>query len=140
MKLTVTDYFSQHLAGHEHELTDEIRKNAADLVLRQNKLIAALEQDGVQLKPHPLTGTLYSSGWRPASVNAAIPNAAAFSNHMLGNAGDLYDPHGEIDDWCMAHPNQLALIGLWLEHPASTKNWSHTQRVAPRSGNRVFYP
>lgn len=140
MCLSTEQYFSQHLSGHESELTDEIRNNAADLVEKQNKLIDALIQDDVQLKLNPATGTLYTSGWRPASVNASIPGAAVFSNHMTGNAGDLYDPHGEIDDWCMAHQNFLASIGLWLEHPAATKGWSHTQRVAPRSGNRVFYP
>lgn len=140
MILTVEDYFARHLAGHEHELTDEIRRNAADLVARQNRLLVALQEDDVQLRLHPLTGTLYSSGWRPVSVNAATPGAAVFSNHMIGNAGDLYDPHGEIDEWCMLHQNFLASIGLWLEHPAATKGWSHTQRVAPRSGNRVFYP
>lgn len=140
MCLSTEQYFAQHLSGHESELTDEIRNNAADLVAKQNKLIDALIQDDVQLKVNPATNTLYTSGWRPASVNAATPGAAVFSNHMTGNAGDLYDPHGEIDEWCMNHQNFLAEIGLWLEHPASTKGWSHTQRVAPRSGNRVFYP
>jgi hypothetical protein len=82
-----------------------------------------------------------NSGWRPAEVNAAIPNAARFSKHMLGQACDLDDPEGDLDAWCLVNKdNVLAILGLWLEHPASTKGWCHVQTVAPKSGNRVFYP
>jgi hypothetical protein len=82
------------------------------------------------------------SGWRPPAVNAATPNAAPNSKHMSGQAIDLADPDGDLDDWLMSAIGQdhLATIGLWMEHPAATKGWSHLQSVPPKSKNRVFYP
>lgn len=59
---------------------------------------------------------------------------------MTGQAVDLYDPDGALDDWCLAHPERLAEAGLWQEHPAATKGWLHLQSIPPRSRNRVFYP
>jgi hypothetical protein len=61
---------------------------------------------------------------------------------MTGEAIDLYDPDGDLDEWLMSEKGRgiLEALGLWMEHPASTKSWSHLQTIPPRSGNRVFYP
>jgi hypothetical protein len=95
---------------------------------------------GLTVESSPATGSPISSGWRPMAVNARVPGAAPRSKHMSGQAVDLYDPEGDLDDWCMAHQDRLAAAGLWLEHPSATKSWCHLQSLPPKSGNRVFYP
>ena len=133
--------------GHERrdlkyaqDMTDDIRRNIDLLLPRVNLLLTVMAADGVPIEIDPATGSPSHSGWRPPEVNAATPNAATRSKHMDGLADDLYDPEGALDDWCMNHQARLADIGLWLEHPASTKGWCHVQCVPPKSGNRVFYP
>jgi hypothetical protein len=61
---------------------------------------------------------------------------------MTGQACDLFDPEGDIDDWAMSEPGQKVLtdLGLWLEHPSATKGWRHVQSIPPMSKRRVFYP
>jgi len=61
---------------------------------------------------------------------------------MTGQAIDLADPDGDLDEWLMTAEGQAALveIGLWMEHPAATKSWTHLQTVPPKSGRRTFYP
>lgn len=140
MKVTIEDYFAQHIAGHEAECTDEIRANAAATVRRDNLLLAAMDADGVVLVPCPATGTMYTSGWRPPAVNASTPGAARRSTHLTGEGSDKHDPHGQLDRWCIENQDKLAEFGLWLEHPNYTKLWNHTQTIPPRSKKRVFIP
>ena len=123
--ITVDEYLMNRKSG----LTFELLENAIDTVEKVNKLLDAF---GSQRK--------VTSGYRPASVNAAIPNAAKKSNHMLCKACDLEDVDGKLDKWCMDNLHVLTEIGLWLEHPSATKTWCHIQTVPPKSGNRVFYP
>jgi hypothetical protein len=123
--ITVDDYLMNRKSG----LTFELLENAIDTVEKVNKL---LDVFGSQRK--------VTSGYRPASVNAAIPNAAKKSNHMLCKACDLEDVDGKLDKWCMDNLHVLTEIGLWLEHPSATKTWCHIQTVPPKSGKRVFYP
>lgn len=114
---------------HADELTDDMRANASETVGKANAL---LERFGQERKVR--------SGWRPAAVNAATPNAAPRSKHMTCEAIDLDDPEGDLDEWALENPEVLQEIGLWQEHPSATKSWAHFQIVPPRSGNRVFYP
>lgn len=123
--ITVDDYLMNRKSG----LTFELLENAIDTVEKVNKLLDAF---GSQRN--------VTSGYRPASVNAAIPNAAKKSNHMLCKACDLEDVDGKLDKWCMDNLHVLTEIGLWLEHPSATKTWCHIQTVPPNSGKRVFYP
>jgi hypothetical protein len=111
------------------QLTEPIRAASEVTVARANELLKAFGED-----------RKVNSGWRPAAVNAATPGAAQFSKHMLGKAIDIADPEGDLDEWCMHYLDVLEDIGLWQEHPASTKGWCHVQIVPPKSGNRVFYP
>lgn len=141
--VTLADYWMGRDLEYALALDTQTRKNAAITVELANKLIAAAALHGVVMsQAHPVTGTLVSSGWRPPAVNAATPRAATNSKHMTGRAIDLYDPDGDLDEWLMTAYGRTALeaIGLWLEHPASTKGWCHVQTVPPGSGNRVFYP
>ena len=91
--------------------------------------------------------TIVSSGYRPASVNAATPGAAAHSAHMTCQAVDLLDPHGLLRDWCLANLARLVACELYMEHPSATGGslpgvggWTHLQSRVTRSGIRVFFP
>lgn len=140
MPITVSDYFMGRDAAHGAELTDAIKRNAAVTVHRVNKLLARAAAGGVAIEANPVTGTPVSSGWRPAAVNAATPGAAPRSKHMSAEACDVFDPDGDLDDWCMSHPDVLEECQLWLEHPSATKGWCHLQTIPPRSGKRAFFP
>ena len=138
--MTLTDYYMGRDKLYASELTPELIANATETVRRATILIAIMQSDVVVFQVNPATKTIITSGWRPQAINLATKGAAPHSKHMTCQAIDIYDPDGDIDDWCMANEEQLAEVELWLEHPAATKGWSHWQTVAPRSGNRVFYP
>lgn len=86
-----------------------------------------------------------SSGYRTAEHNTAI-GGAPHSNHLLGKACDFADSDGAIDAWCTAHPDVLAKLGLWQEHPDATKGWCHldtsNRPIVARPGctSRQFRP
>ena len=140
--ITVTDYWMGRDKTYPIALSTDTRRNAETMVELANKLLTLAKIAGVTLETNPRTGTIVSSGWRPPEVNASTPNAAARSKHMTGQALDLYDPDGDLDDWLMTDDGQRALsdLGLWHEHPSATKGWAHVQSVPPRSGRRTFYP
>lgn len=145
--ITIDDYFMGRRALYPTALTPALEKAAAITVDLVNKMLDRAAAAGIRLvrkaglRPGDL-GTHVVSGWRPPVVNAATPNAAPSSKHMTCQACDTYDPDGDLDEWLMTPEGQAVLeeLGLWLEHPASTKTWSHVQTVPPHSGNRVFYP
>lgn len=140
--ITVDDYFMGRREKYSLALTPTIERNAHRLVNIVNALLAIAMAAGVHVPLHPVTGTPVSGGWRPPVINAAAPNAAPNSRHMTGEAVDLYDPDGDLDEWLMTDAGQSALarVGLWMEHPSATKGWSHLQSLPPRSGRRTFYP
>lgn len=127
--ITIDDYYMGRDRLYAKDLTDAIRENSPVTVERANELLSEFgEARGV------------NSGWRPPLVNAAIPRASKTSLHMTGQAIDIADFDGRLDDWCLRHLDILARIGLWLESPTATKGWCHVQTIGPRSGNRVFLP
>lgn len=128
--ILLDDYCMGRREKYPSEWSAEIESNATDLLDRVNALLQEFGQSrGV------------NSGWRPAAVNASTPNAAPKSKHMLGQAIDLADPEGDLDEWCAENDGErLKPYGLWMEHPAATKGWCHLQSVPPKSGRRVFYP
>ena len=135
--ITLADY----LMGRDTvPLTNEQYLTAVSTVEKVNHLLGLLAGDGVDLEINPRTGSLVSSGYRPQNINANTPGAAPKSRHITLQACDLYDPEGEIDNWCMENLSVLEQIGLWMEHPSATKGWCHIQTVPPRSRRRVFYP
>jgi hypothetical protein len=127
--MTPTDYFMGRDRLFAADLTEEIHANVAILLPRINRLMQMFGQE-----------RSVNSGWRPPAVNANTPNAALKSKHMTGQAVDLSDPEGDLDEWCMENQDLLQQEGLWLEHPSATKGWCHLQSVAPKSQKRVFYP
>lgn len=140
--ITVADYFMGRREQYPMSVTPELEANAARMVELANKLLAQALTYGVSVPQNPKTGSQVSSGWRPAAVNSNTPNAAPNSKHMTGQAIDLYDPDGDLDEWLMTGEGQAALtaIGLWHESPSATKGWAHVQSIPPRSGRRTFFP
>jgi hypothetical protein len=141
--ITLPHYFtgpdgSRRDRTHALRMSPAIETEAVRTVALVSRL---LQWAGLSLPLHA-NGTHVASGWRPPEVNAATPGAAPNSLHMTGRAIDIYDPDGDLDEWLITEAGQrtLAEIGLWMEHPAATKGWSHLQTVPPRSGRRVFYP
>ncbi len=133
--ITLEDYMNHWMVHYsqvdvpDDEVTAEMSLDAQTTVDKANKLLEYFgEERGI------------TSGWRPVEVNKLVPGAALYSNHTRCRAVDIADPHGDLDEWCLAHPEVLEQVGLWQEHPASTKGWCHVQIVPPKSGNRVFYP
>lgn len=138
--IMLPDYYMGRDAKYAGLLTDDLRKNAFVVVAKANTLLTQLLAANVPLETSPTTHTLVSSGWRPAEVNAATPNASTRSKHLTCQAIDIYDPEGLIDDWCMDHLHVLEAVELWMENPAATKGWAHWQIIPPKSGKRVFFP
>lgn len=133
--ITLADYWMGRDKGYSLELTADIARNAEITVQRANLLLSEFRHDTNDTEIRKV-----NSGWRPAAVNAATVGAALRSKHMTAQAIDISDPEGDLDNWCVQHLEVLERLGLWLEHPSATKGWCHVQTVAPRSGNRVFYP
>ena len=133
--ITMSDYWMGRDKSHADELTKDIIYAAENTVKRANLLLAEFRLARLDDEQRHVT-----SGWRPPSVNATIPNAARRSHHMTGRAIDIADPDGDMDEWCLDNLDVLERCGLWLEHPSATKGWVHVQTVPPRSGRRVFYP
>lgn len=133
--ITLKDYWMGRDIQFPEQLTDEIISNAMKTVDAANALLnhfANFTHERVERK--------VNSGWRPPTINASTPGSAPKSKHMTGQAIDISDPDGDLDDWCMEHLDILEVCGLWMEHPSATKGWCHVQIVPPKSGKRVFYP
>jgi hypothetical protein len=140
--ISLLDYWMGRDREFPMAMSPDLEKNAAMMVELANKLMILAHSAGVTFETNPRTGTVVSSGWRPASINAATPNAAPKSKHMTGQALDIYDPDGDLDEWLITENGQKVLhdLGLWMEHPSATKGWCHIQSIPPKSGRRVFYP
>lgn len=113
--------------------TADVTVNAGILALRVERLFGIYAEHG-----RLLSAADFTSGYRPAAVNARVANAAPRSSHILGAAVDVGDPDGTFGQWCLANTSALALCGLWLEHPRSTHGWVHLQCVPPPSHARIF--
>ena len=136
--ITLNQYVGPHRASPDWTPIRE--QNATKLLACCAALEVEMARGGVSFPDNPKTKNGISGntfgGFRPQSC----PQGAPDSSHKEGQGVDRYDPRGEIDVWCMAHQDRLAVHGIYIEHPSKTEGWSHWTTRAPRSGNRVFYP
>lgn len=51
------------------------------------------------------------------------------SKHLYGQAVDIADPKGELQEWCKGNQTLLRQLGLWMEDFSFTKGWVHFQCV-----------
>ena len=140
--ISLQDYWLGRDREFPMAMSPDLEKRAAMMVELANKLLTIAHSAGITLPTNPRTGSVVSSGWRPASVNPATHNAAPDSKHRPGRAIDLYVPDGDLDEWLMTPDGQktMADLGLWHEHPSATKGWAHVQSLPPWSGRRTFFP
>lgn len=138
--ITYDQYMRGRDTAYPQYMTPQIKANALVTIEKANALIEAALKDGVDFEINPVTGSVVSSGWRPPQINATTPGAKPKSLHLTGEAIDIYDPDGDLDDWCMANINFLRQLGLSMEHPSATKGWCHVQTRPPKSGRVCFYP
>lgn len=135
--ITEHDYWMGRDSKYRIWWTEEIQENGHETIRRVNLLLDRFFAAHPAEEPSEYG---VNSGWRPAAVNRATPNAAPKSKHVSAQACDISDPEGLLDEWCIDHPEVLEEIGMWQESPSATKAWAHLQIVPPRSGKRVFMP
>lgn len=134
--ITLEEYAGKWL---DHADFTQECKDKAEVLLRQVcLLLAAAERSGIDIKKNPVTDSLVSGtqygGFRPQSC----PIGASKSSHKTGEAVDIYDPTGKIDDWI--NDAILTQYNLYRESPAYTKGWCHLSTKPPKSGKRTFIP
>lgn len=136
--MTLDKYFGP---WRNHPDATPVRKaNAERLIDAANKLIEMAKADGVKFHINQSTDS-YVSGSRLGGFRPILSSTGAVrSSHKEGLGVDIYDPHDEIDKWCMDNTDKLESCGIYLEHPDYTVGWSHWQIRRPGSGNRIFYP
>jgi len=133
--ITLKDYLTasgKYPDREKHsELNDELLANAEELLKRVNAFLMDLGVVEVKV----------SSGFRPSSVNASLPNSAKKSLHMQCKAIDLEDPNGELDALFVSNPSLKTRHNLWQENPASTKSWAHLDiGIRWERPSRIFNP
>jgi len=132
--ITLEEYFGQHGAGHQDELTDLLISNAEVLLGHVNAL---LDEFGEKRE--------LRSGWRPLSVNDTILNASRKSKHITAQAVDIEDNDGRLKEFALVRDSEhgyptLERYGLYAEYGDATPTWLHVQSIPPGSGKRVYYP
>lgn len=136
--ITYEDYLGPYEGNSD--VTEEVEENALRLLDAVNNLLDRAEEDGVVLEINPKTKTYVSGtengGFRPQSCPVGAPN----SKHKKGLAVDVYDPEGELDEWCGRNVKVLEELGLYLEASKYTPTWCHIQCEPPGSGRRFFIP
>ena len=136
--LTLTQYLGPY-ARHA-DATATIQTNALQLIDKVNQLYTEAYQDGCELPSNPATGSQISGsgngGFRPLDS----PVGAANSTHKQGRGVDTYDPQRQFASWCLAHPEELLQLGLFMEDPRWTPTWVHLQDQPPGSRRTVYVP
>lgn len=136
-QITQREFFMGRDTTHARELTDQIRANAVEALMRVNRILSDFYDAFPAVARRNVT-----SGWRPAAINAGTVGAAPASRHMRGLAVDLSDRDRALCRWLMTPQGHASMEkhGIWIEHPDATPTWAHLQIEPPRSGNRVFRP
>ena len=134
--ITWQDYMKGRDDVYRADCTIEIMRNASRTIDVVNKVLAAMEADGVDIK-----GVKIASGWRPPAVNDHTANAAHTSKHLTAEACDIADfPDRRLCRWALRNEEKLRALGVHIEDPRYTPSWLHVQTVPPASGKFCFIP
>jgi len=131
--ITIEQYFG----GKPHDEAQSAA--AADLLERVNDLLAECP---FLSETDPDTGTQIS-GSRGGSGDGGFrlplsTTGSAKSSHKEARAVDVFDPHGELDQYI--DDAMLEKHGLYREAPTATVGWCHLTTRAPHSLKRTFQP
>jgi hypothetical protein len=127
------------------QFTEQQAENCDALIESVNKCLDFAAQDKAYFYYiDPDTGTQIS-GAKGGSGDGGFrapdsKTGAKTSSHKNANGVDVYDPARALAAWCVANPQVLAALGLYIEDPRWTPGWVHFQRVAPGSGKRIYVP
>lgn len=146
--ITLEDYFGTY--WDHPDKTEEVERNAVELLERCNRLYAMAAADGCELLINPKTGTGVSGktegGFRPGDSHTGATN----STHKTGQGVDRYDPNRRLAAWILANPEKLKECDLYMEDCRWTVTlnkdgsvrggWVHLQYVPPRSKRRIYIP
>lgn len=77
-------------------------------------------------------------GYRLPDSKTGAPS----SSHREANGVDVCDTLRKLAAYCVTKAGEahLARRGLYMEDPRWTPVWCHLQRIAPRSGRRIYIP
>jgi len=134
--ITMEDYTKGRDKQYPEEWTPEVQANAIKLLDIVNKFLTELGIDEVEV----------TSGFRPAAINASLPNSAKRSYHQISLAIDLLDDKDQnLAKLISSRPDLLRKYSLWQENPNATKgkitNWSHIDLgVRQDRPSRIFNP
>jgi hypothetical protein len=79
----------------------------------------------------------------PFTDGVFIESKVPVTAHCAGEAIDINDPDGSLDNWLMDTPEgQKAVkeLDLYVENKKHTPHWCHVQIRKTKSGNRYFIP
>jgi hypothetical protein len=138
LDLYYTDYVTKadRRKQFASQFTPEILANSQRLLTQVNALLNDLNVQTANV----------TSGWRPATINAATPNAAKSSAHMIGLAVDILDnKNQDLAKLIGSKPDLLRKYGLFQEDPRYTiginTNWTHLDLlVRSDRPSRQFIP
>lgn len=136
--ITLEKYLMGRDSQFSDQYTDEIKTNAEKFLIKLNAFLYEL---GI------INTVSISSGWRPAAINAALPNSAKRSLHMQGLACDIKDnEYQDLGKLVSSRPDLLKKYDLFVEDLGSTMgkntNWCHIDMSPTRSDrpSRSFKP
>ena len=136
--ITMEKFWMGRDTEYADELTDDIQRNAVDLITRVNGLLGEFfDNTGIVCD-------IVASGWRPHEINDSTANSASHSKHLSGDAVDIRDtPKRDLAVWCALNAKALGAAGLWCERfewTGGPSPWVHFQRLPPTSNKRFFIP
>jgi hypothetical protein len=131
--ITEQQYWMGRDKKYANELTDDIKRNATELMRRVNALL----NDITVLTGMRFDDIVISSGWRPAAINANTKGAAKKSLHMTGRALDIADADHILYTLIMKHVDLLHKHKLWMESMLSAPNWVHLDMSEARVDRKI---
>jgi hypothetical protein len=131
--ITEEQYFMGRDKKYANELTDDIKRNAQELLRRVNALL----NDITVLTGMRFDDIVISSGWRPAAINANTKGAAKKSLHMTGRALDIADADHILYTLIMKHVDLLHKHKLWMESMLSAPRWVHLDMSEARVDRKI---
>jgi hypothetical protein len=144
--LIIEDYLKNQQTGVIQKCSDDLMKNATDLLEKVNSLLIelqyfntdAIEIDNLQLIEY-IDKAIITSGYRDAKYNQMI-GGSNNSAHSTCQAVDLSDKEGILRKMILNNISLLKKYELYMEHPRYTKTWCHLSTRRTKSGLIVFIP
>ncbi len=117
------------LSGNDfNSQTPEIQRSLMDLLTKVSQIRTAYNDimdvsSGLRTMKHHLE--IYAA--KGIVDQSKIPMK---SKHLFGQAVDIRDPAGKLQQWCRDNQALLLSIGVWMEDFSKTPGWVHFQSVA----------